>query len=403
MRQHSTASLIRVLVSDDMRVHTELLADTLKRDGGLQVTTSVAGAEGLLKHLNHNNVDVLLLSSNLGEQLGGGFEVLRTLRSSNIDVPAVLLLDSSKPEIILEAFHAGARGVFSRHESVQILSKCVRRVHEGQIWANSQQMALLVQALSSSHNVRAVDARGMNLLSKREMEIVHSVAQGLTNREIAERLGLSPHTIKNCLFRIFDKLGVSNRVELLFMTLIHSNHRQSVFEHFLGSQGDQNLQDETTLVACQKAAHNGILVAQLALAQFYAARRASPEDALQSYQWYSAVGKQISRACEKANKGMTIGQLLQVERMAANLRNKRSQESGSASKGVVREQSKGLVAYNLGLSLDDVATSYLPGAIAPRAGEHSADAGQWLDNDLDPEIRRKAIAGEDGYSVSRLH
>ena len=64
--------------------------------------------------------------------------------------------------------------------------------------------------------VRAVDAKGLSLLSKREMEIVRGLAEGLTNRGIADRLGLSQHTTKNYLFRVFDKLGASNRSELLF-------------------------------------------------------------------------------------------------------------------------------------------------------------------------------------------
>jgi DNA-binding CsgD family transcriptional regulator len=76
-----------------------------------------------------------------------------------------------------------------------------------------------VEALASSPVVRAVDANGLSLLSKREMDVVRSLAEGLTNREIAERLGLSQHTIKNYLFRVYDKLGVSSRLELLFMTL----------------------------------------------------------------------------------------------------------------------------------------------------------------------------------------
>jgi len=207
---------------------------------------------------------------------------------------------------------------------MEILSKCVRRVHEGQIWANSQQMAVLVEALASSHNVRAVDARGRSLLSKREMEIVHAAAQGLTNREIAERLGLSPHTIKNCLFRIFDKLGVSSRVELLFMTLSQDRPAQSVFKPALENHGDQSLQDEASLVAWQKAADQGVLIAQLALAQFHSARRASPEDALQTYGWYAIAGKQISQAREHATKEMTMEQVLQAKQMAADFLNKES-------------------------------------------------------------------------------
>jgi DNA-binding CsgD family transcriptional regulator len=130
-----------------------------------------------------------------------------------------MLLDSSKREAVLQAFRSGARGIFSRHDSVETLCKCVRTVHQGQVWANSQQMSYAVEALASSPTVRAVDANGLNLLSKRELDVVRSLAEGLTNREIAERLGLSQHTIKNYLFRVFDKLGVSSRLELLFMTL----------------------------------------------------------------------------------------------------------------------------------------------------------------------------------------
>ena len=149
------------------------------------------------------------------------------------------------------------------------------------------------------------------------------MAQGLTNREIAEQLGLSQHTIKNCLFRVFDKLGVSSRVELLFMTLSQDRHEQSVLQRFLENHGGKSFQDEATLIACQKAADQGVLIAQLALAQYYSARRASPSEALHTYMWYSVVSEQISRACKEATDRMTMDQLLQAEQMVANLLNKR--------------------------------------------------------------------------------
>lgn len=342
MRHSSTSELIRVLVSDDTRVHTELLADALKRDGGLHVTTSASGSEGLIGRSDLHCFDVLLISSTLDGQLGRGFEVLRGLHSSLGDLPAVMLLDSSKRETILEAFHAGARGVFSKQESVDTLSKCVRRVHEGQIWANSQQMAALVQALASSHQVRAVDARGMNLLSKRELEIVRCVAQGLTNREIAEELGLSPHTIKNCLFRVFDKLGVSSRVELLFMTLSQNNHAQSVFQQFLENQLDNSFMNDATQVACQQAAEDGVVLAQLALAQFYSTHGTSPSDETRAYMWYSIAAEQLSLACGNAAKTMTVDQLLHAERMAADWLSKHTkvsrQENGDGLTGAYQEQ-----------------------------------------------------------------
>jgi DNA-binding NarL/FixJ family response regulator len=323
MRHPATSEFIRVLVSDDTRVHTELLADALKRDGSLQVTTSASGSEGLIGRSDLHNIDVLLISSTLDGQPGRGFEVLRGLQSSHGDLPAVMLLDCSKRETILEAFRAGARGIFSKQESVDTLTKCVRRVHEGQIWANSQQMAALVQALASSHQVRAVDAHGMNLLSKREMEIVRCVAQGMTNREIAEDLGLSPHTVKNCLFRVFDKLGVSSRVELLFMTLSQNNRAQSVFQRLFENQLDHSLLDEATLVACQQAAEDGVLLAQLALAQFYLVQGKPPNSAMSAYAWYSIASERMARALSDAAKGLTVDQLLQAERLAADWLEKR--------------------------------------------------------------------------------
>ena len=190
------------------------------RDRELDVISADSDSRGLDRQpAAAHKTDVLLISSNLDEEPDRAFEVLRELRASHPQIRAVMLLDSSKRETILHAFRAGARGMFSRHDSVESLCKCVRSVHEGQIWATSLQMSFAVEALASSPTVRAVDANGLDLLSKREMEVVRSLAEGLTNREIAERLGLSQHTIKNYLFRVFDKLGVSSRVELLFMTL----------------------------------------------------------------------------------------------------------------------------------------------------------------------------------------
>jgi len=314
--------LIRVLVCDDTRVHTQLLADQLKRDGSLQVTTSESGADGLTMRPNFRDVDVLLISSTLDEQPGRGFEVLRSLRGSHPEIRAVMLLDSSKSGAMLEAFRAGARGIFSTHESVETLGKCLRRVFEGQIWANTRQMETLLHALASSHHIRAVDAQGLSLLSKREMEVVRCVAQGMSNREIAERLHVSQHTVKNSLFRIFDKLGVSNRVELLFMTLSQERYAQSALHHFLDERGYMSLGDEATLMACQKAADQGLLMTQVALAQFYATRRANSSDALNAYMWYSIASEQMAQAYKDATKRLTMDQILQAEQMVAERRSK---------------------------------------------------------------------------------
>src|SRR5262249_39490953 len=183
-------------------------------------------SQDVLKCAAGDSFEVAVISSNLDGPLTG-FDVLRQLRVLNSCLRGIMLLDSSRREVVLEAFRAGARGIFSRHEYIETLSKHIRSVHHGQLCANSQQMSYAVEALSSGPVLRAVDSNGLSLLSERELEVVRSLAEGLTNREIAERLGLSQHTIKNYLFRVFDKLGVSNRLELLFMTLSQSGIRST--------------------------------------------------------------------------------------------------------------------------------------------------------------------------------
>ena len=316
MRHHPESAPIRVLVCDDTRVHTELLADALKRDGDLEVTTLLCGSEALTSGIQLTHTDVVLLSCNLDERPGRGFEILRGLRTLHPELRAVMLLDTSQGEMILEAFRAGARGIFSKNDSIEILGKCLRKVYEGEIWANCDQISTLVDALASSHNIRAVDAKGLSLLSKRETEVVRGVAQGLSNREIAERLKLSAHTVKNCLFRIFDKLGVSSRVELLFMTLSQERCAQSSSHYFLNERAYEILNDESALVACQNAAKKGGFLAGLALAQYYGSRR-DPESSLQAYMWYSVASEQMARAYKEAAKGLTMEQLLHAEQLAA--------------------------------------------------------------------------------------
>jgi len=127
----------------------------------------------------------------------------------------VLLLDLSERSLVVQAFRSGARGVFSRNDSLKSLAKCIQCVSEGQVWANSKELGYLLEALGEALPLRVIDARGAELLSRREQEVVRCVAEGLSNREIAQRLGLTEHTVKNYLFRIFDKLGVSKRVEVV--------------------------------------------------------------------------------------------------------------------------------------------------------------------------------------------
>src|SRR6202034_2038512 len=306
---------IRVLVADSSPIHTHLLAEALKRDAQLEVIPFDSIPNGLAPAVSGLDIDVLVIAADLDEQPSRGFEVLRELRAVNPDVKAVVLMDSRNDEMIVNAFRAGARGIFGKSQPVEMLRRCVRCVHQGEIWANTREMSLAVQALASAPTIRTVNARGLSLLSKREIEVVRSLAEGLSNREIAERLELSQHTVKNHLFRIFDKLGVSSRVELLNMTLSHASPGQLSLERVTNVSDRPGFRSE--LVLLQKAADAGLPAAQLALAQIYLARRTGPRDAVRAYTWYLVALERAAQAKSLLTKMLTTDQIEEAQKEAS--------------------------------------------------------------------------------------
>jgi len=205
---------IRVLAADSTRMNSQLLAEALSRDAHLQVSDIDPKAETILAAIAQQRPHVVVISSALEESNSKGFDLTRRIREDYPETRVVLLMDTSKRSDVIEAFRSGAHGVFSRTESPKALAKCLAKVHEGQVWANNAEVRFLVEAISDGETVRLADSGGHSILSKREHDVVLCVAEGLSNREIAARLHLTEHTVKNYLFRIFDKLGVSSRVEV---------------------------------------------------------------------------------------------------------------------------------------------------------------------------------------------
>jgi DNA-binding NarL/FixJ family response regulator len=204
---------LRILVADSTPFTGRLIANALRRDRKLSIT----GAEGesVLAIASAVKPHVTILSEALEGISGRGFEVLTELRASVPRTRVVILIDSPKRELVVEAFRRGARGVFCRSDPVTLLTRCVHRVHEGQLWISSAQLEFLLETLAQAPATRIVDTEGTNLLSKREQDVVRWLAEGNTNREIARKLSISENTVKNYLFHIFNKLGVSSRVEVV--------------------------------------------------------------------------------------------------------------------------------------------------------------------------------------------
>lgn len=209
----TNSKTISVLVADSTPLTAHLIADALRRDRGL--TVNDASGKSVLTEAVGLRPDIAILSENLEGTLGRGLVLLKQLRAAVPKTRAIVLLDCSDRDSVVKAFRSGARGVFSRNEPLKLLGKCVRRVHEGQLWVSSAQFQFVLEALSDSPATHLVDTKGVNLLSKREEDVVRWLAEGLTNGEIARELEISENTVKNYLFRIFNKLGVSSRVEVV--------------------------------------------------------------------------------------------------------------------------------------------------------------------------------------------
>jgi len=219
-----TKTQISVLVADFSRMSCQLLASALahSRYNLNVVATPITCAEALDSMRTHNP-DVALVSANLQDGPLMGFRVLQELSAASPKTRAVVLMESSQRDLVIDAFRAGASGIFCRTDSIERLGKCLSSVHSGQIWASSRELQYLLETLSQAIPLRVVGPRTTNLLTRRESQVVRLVAEGLTNREISRKLSLSEHTVKNYLFKAYDKLGVSTRVELTLYALSQSS------------------------------------------------------------------------------------------------------------------------------------------------------------------------------------
>jgi len=218
-RSDSQQRTMGILIADATVMACELLAGVLSRESSMQIVGWEVDSAAALATATHIKTDVALISSNLQDGPGKGLVLASELHLKLPDIRSVILLDRADRQGIVDAFHAGARGVLSRGAGLADLPKCIHRVNEGQVWASSDELGYLLDIFAQTTPARTLSNNCCKLLTPREQAVVQLVADGLSNREIATQLKLSQHTVKNYLFRVFDKIGVSSRVELVLSAL----------------------------------------------------------------------------------------------------------------------------------------------------------------------------------------
>ncbi len=205
---------ISLLVAEHSRMGCHLMETALRRSRQISVVASVVESNEITEAYKASKPNACIISGALKDGATAGFRATRELRDLDRRANVIVLLEAPERALVVEAFRSGARGILSRDDPFEMLPKCVQKVCEGQVWANSQQLQFLLESLTDNVPSTITDARGTSLLTNRELSLVQLVAEGRTNRDISRELHLSEHTVRNYLFRIFNKLGVSTRLEL---------------------------------------------------------------------------------------------------------------------------------------------------------------------------------------------
>src|ERR1700682_3764376 len=207
---------VRVVIADADLMSAHLLAGELVRGRqDIKVVGVSINSDEVIRQLERHQPDIALINTHLQDGQMTGYRVLQSLPTSCPKTAAIMMIPVCDRELVIDAFRGGAKGIFCRVHALKLLSKCIRTVHGGQIWANNQDLIFLLEFLTQLKPLRVVKSGGgMRLLTPREAEVVHLLAEGMSTREISHKVGVTEHTMRNYLSNIYDKLGVSSRVEL---------------------------------------------------------------------------------------------------------------------------------------------------------------------------------------------
>ncbi len=212
----SSASPVRIMIADDHAIFRAALKRLLEFERGFQVAGETGGNGEVVSIARRLEPDVLLLDDTHGH---GTLDAVREVSRFTHTCRTILLTVQIKEQQLVQAFRAGARGIMAKASPVDLMFKGIDAVMAGEYWVGRERVADLVRVLRSEP-VETPHDRPFGLTS-RELQVVEAVVAGYTNKEIADRLMISQNTAKHHLSSIFDKLGVSNRLELALFTHSH--------------------------------------------------------------------------------------------------------------------------------------------------------------------------------------
>jgi len=210
---------IRILLADDHPVVRIGVRNMLQADKTFEVVGEVGDGDEAITETLDQQPDILLLDLYMPRL--PGLEAMRAIMSGSPTVKIVLLTSTISTQQIIEALQIGARGIVLKDALADHLTSAIRAVVSGDYWIGGKRVVNLVGALHELMQKAAIPDRKTFGLTPREMEVVGCIVEGCSNRDIAKQFGLSEETVKRHLSNIFDKTGVSTRLELAMFAIAH--------------------------------------------------------------------------------------------------------------------------------------------------------------------------------------
>src|SRR5271157_1011817 len=217
---------IRIVVADDHPIFRDGLCRLLALEPDFEVVAQAQDGRQVLEVLQQHEPDILLLDLKMPGL--DGLATLQRLQIAKNKTRVIVLTASDDKNEFVQAMKLGTSGIVLKQTATELLIKSIRKVHAGEIWLDSHTTAAVIRQFVAADDAAPVSSqsaprdRERSPLSQREREIVALVAQGFKNKEMAEKMFISEQTVKNHLHNIFDKLGVSDRLELALYA-IHNN------------------------------------------------------------------------------------------------------------------------------------------------------------------------------------
>jgi two-component system nitrate/nitrite response regulator NarL len=212
---------IRVVIADDHPIIRDALKMLLAREADIEVVGEAADGREALDHVQELSPDVLLLDLRMPNL--DGFAVLKALQHSSGGTKVIVITASEDKKEFVQAMKLGSSGIVLKQTALALIAKSIRKVYAGEIWLDSHTTTAVMAQFSAPTIASAGQSknRERSVLSHREREIAGLVARGYKNKDIAEKMFISEQTVKNHLHNIFDKLGISDRLDLA----LHAIHQ----------------------------------------------------------------------------------------------------------------------------------------------------------------------------------